>query len=801
MFESPAGLLLPRVNNKTCNGCGLCLKVCPGGHLERGLLSPQTDPFIGNCISAYCGQATDADILQNGQSGGMVTALLTHLLDSGRINSAVVTRMPEDGTLRPKSIVTSDAGTIRKSQASQYCPVALGSVAQKLLVQQGEKTAVVGLACHFHGLANARSHLKTPAPFGIGLVCDRMLTFGAIDYLVEKAKVNRGDVASFQFRSKKFNGWPGDGCIRLKNGAEMCVPNSHRVSIKDIYTPVRCRLCFDKMNVLSDLVVGDAWGVREDRQGYSVVIARTARGQEALASAKLAGALDIEKVDMEKIFKGQSVEKKRRDWTLFTTAWQNSGMSSPDFEIDRRWFGNIKGAALRPYQNKINWAIRLANMTAGDEVLNAAKRRVRLNKIRSSLSFRGLKRFAGEIWKRQTEKIVRITGASFENKGAEAMLLTVAEAIGGSLPGADIVARLSSGDFQQARTAGLTFIESPPPRSLIRRVLKEIKAPKISYKTGAVIDVGGYQFGDFWGEKSAQDKAGMFKIWASSGDLVFFLPQAWGPFSSAPICDAVRDIINTATLAFARDKTSLAEMQKLVGAKNPKVRLAHDIAWNFKGDDPSVGSRLLEDAGLSRKDKSLTVCLTPNVHLFIRSKGAGPQHEYIIMLRNVVEHLCREHNAGIILVGHMFLEDDAKKEDDRTLCNYILSGLDRSLPVVHLDKALPATQIKSVIGNCDLLLSSRYHALIAAMSQQIPSAAIGWSHKYDELMADVGLSSNVISFSKTKEDVLQDIDSIVRGMAWAKNVLASTVPAMKQSGQKALDEVISAIKEKFGGIC
>jgi colanic acid/amylovoran biosynthesis protein len=154
----------------------------------------------------------------------------------------------------------------------------------------------------------------------------------------------------------------------------------------------------------------------------------------------------------------------------------------------------------------------------------------------------------------------------------------------------------------------------------------------------------------------------------------------------------------------------------------------------------------------------------------------------------------------VILLGHQFLEDNSARKDDRTLCNYILSSLDRSLPVVHIDKTLSAAQVKSVIGNCDLLLSSRYHALIAAMSQGIPSSSIGWSHKYDELMSEVGLSSSVISLSKTKEDILRDVDLIVKQTAQAAETLKSTIPAMKHSSQKALDEVISAIKDKFAEI-
>jgi polysaccharide pyruvyl transferase WcaK-like protein len=398
-------------------------------------------------------------------------------------------------------------------------------------------------------------------------------------------------------------------------------------------------------------------------------------------------------------------------------------------------------------------------------------------------------------------KIVRITGAGFGNKGAEAMLLTVAEAVRNNLPDAEIVARVRSMDFAQTAGNARINLEMEPPRTLVRRIITWIKAPKIRCQAAAVIDIGGYQFGDPWGANYAKNKARQIKNWIRSGQPVFFLPQAWGPFSSGPAGKAVASIINTATLSFARDKTSLDEIQKLVGSNHPGVRFAHDIAWNFKGDDLIVGKQLITDAGFFLNEDKLTVCLTPNTQVYSRIKSAtGHQNEYIILLSEIASHLCKARNAQVILLGHQFVEDNSERKDDRTLCNYIMSSLDKSLPVIHLDKTLSAAQIKSVIGNCDLLLSSRYHALIAAMSQGIPSAAIGWSHKYDELMSEVGLSSSVISLSKTKENILRDVDLIVKQTAQAKETLKSTVPQMKQSGQKALDDVISAIKDKFAGI-
>jgi coenzyme F420 hydrogenase subunit beta len=405
MVETVHGLLVPKVDDSACSNCGLCLKICPGTHLENGLLPPQIDPFKGNVINAYCGQASDKNFLQNGQSGGVVTALLEHLLISNKIDKAVITQMPQDGSLRPVCLETSDRDIIRKSHGSKYCPAPVSAIAQKAKSKNGEKLAVVGISCQIHGLANAQIHLGGPAPLRIGLICDRIMTYDAIDFLIDKAGVIRKNVASLQYRSKKFNGWPGDVCIRMKNGEEICVDKKHRGSVKDIYTPLRCRLCFDKMNVLSDIVIGDAWGLQKDKEGYSAIIVRTEKGRDALLSAQKAGAIKLTPVDVEAVFKGQAIEKKRLDWTIFTAVWRDlQQLPVPDFNFDSKGLGIIKGNIPNSYRDKISRSMSLANMKSKIEILEAAKRRVRFDRISSFFTVRGFKRFIRNLWKNPKKK-------------------------------------------------------------------------------------------------------------------------------------------------------------------------------------------------------------------------------------------------------------------------------------------------------------------------------------------------------------------------------------------------------------
>ena len=334
MKETASGLLSPVINPASCNDCRLCAKVCPGDHFEQGMIAEGTDPFAGPVRDCYLVQHRRRDVLAAAQSGGAVTGLLLHLLERGRIDRALVTVMPEDGSLRPYSLLTNDPETIRKSSGSKYCPVPLNARLSE--IDSAERIAVVGLPCHLHGVAHLCRHVphwRRENLLLIGLVCDRILSFRAMDYLVYKAGIRRQNVQSLRFRSKQRNGWPGDVRIVTREGKSHFLPAGERIACKDLFTPQRCRLCFDKMNVLSDITCGDPHGLSKDVKGKSAVLARTSEGQSAVQSAIGAGVFVSRCIPADDLFAGQKIENKRREYAAYAGLWSARGYAAPSAPI------------------------------------------------------------------------------------------------------------------------------------------------------------------------------------------------------------------------------------------------------------------------------------------------------------------------------------------------------------------------------------------------------------------------------------------------------------------------------------
>lgn len=386
MYETPGGLLWAKVNGERCTQCGLCLDVCSGIHLKSGLLPQSIDPFKGHVLSAYCGRATDSDILKNGQSGGIATALLCYLLDAGDIDKTLVTQMPQDGSLRPVPVLTDDKDQIYKAQGSKYCPVPLNAYLPHANECDYSKIAVVGLPCHFHGICNiAAKNNYYERPLLIGLICERVMSFAAMEYLVKKSALPRPSIAAMRYKDKSLGGWPGNINITSKDNKTTVVGSHHRMWCKSVFTPPRCYLCFDKMNVLSDIVLGDAWGVNEDRQGTSVILARTERGQQVIEKARRSEVIQVETIDPELIFKGQHIETKRKDWTAFTAVWQQMGDQPPNLGIQPKWRVSQKGKGIAFYHQAIDKALKLSRVSSRRKLLQKAHLQYFTDRIRKRI--------------------------------------------------------------------------------------------------------------------------------------------------------------------------------------------------------------------------------------------------------------------------------------------------------------------------------------------------------------------------------------------------------------------------------
>jgi len=336
MRESPAGFPRPVIEESQCTHCGLCYDVCSGVHYHFELPADVDGLFLPPLRALYLGRATDPAIHALGQSGGMATALPTCLMGRRDISHALVTRMPADGSLRPQAFFASSPAELLECVGSKYCLNPLNAVLPQWPAEAAG-AAMVGLPCHVHGIRNLQHVL--PRRWGdafklvIGLFCLQAEGYLGIEHLLRHRSQDK-PVSRVLYRKKAAAGERGYPCIEYADGTCQDFQEDFIWQFyNDTFAPLRCRFCFDQINRMSDLALGDPNGFSPDvlRQGLNVVAVYTARGEEILERARQDGAVELFPCDREQMRKGQVLLTSRKPRVLSAySRWKRLGRTVPD---------------------------------------------------------------------------------------------------------------------------------------------------------------------------------------------------------------------------------------------------------------------------------------------------------------------------------------------------------------------------------------------------------------------------------------------------------------------------------------
>ncbi len=368
MIETDYGLLVPQVDLDRCKDCGLCDKVCPQINAST-LMTQAISKFpVGPVCSAFLASAKASDFADEGQTGGFVRSLVAFALKENIAKAAVCVQDDPEQPLRPVAKLITSPDQAVSIARSKYCPVSVNSLIAKLLDFNGP-VVFVGLSCHMQGLTLAMEHfpqLHKKVVLKIGLFCDRILDYRATDFILRNANVTPDEVETFDYRHNEWKGWPGHSRITTKDCRKINVNRERRIYARAFFTPVHCRLCIDKLNMLSDISVGDPYGLAKGFRIPTAVLSRNDSATKLLHSAYEKGYISLDPAESDIIIRNQHVNLKFKHNTYFLRRINHSGFKLP-------WFGEIPNIALDgkcPFWVKFSlWLTLFSNTQKGNKLL------------------------------------------------------------------------------------------------------------------------------------------------------------------------------------------------------------------------------------------------------------------------------------------------------------------------------------------------------------------------------------------------------------------------------------------------
>lgn len=390
-----------------------------------------------------------------------------------------------------------------------------------------------------------------------------------------------------------------------------------------------------------------------------------------------------------------------------------------------------------------------------------------------------------------------IVGANFINKGAEAMLKTVAHEIKKRHTDPVIYCICHSGEKDIASQQGFiplyverTFIGNLvfKIKNKLQRILSGRPVPFADYSPmdkisrieslRMAIDVSGFAYGDKRGYLQPLETIKIIQHCKKVGAKYIFMPQAWGSFEKPDVAENCRNMLQMADHFFARDDVSRKYLAELLQKPITEIALLPDIAFHFP--IPTIdGKKLLKNAGYNGGNGRKILMISPNMRVYERSTGKGKDNSYVQLLTRIITYATR--NFDVVLVPNEILPPGMQGNDDQYLCKLLYDALETKDNCYYLNGYYSAEEIKAVIREAHILLASRFHSLVFALSLGIPSIAISWAHKYRELFKLFGMEHFVIEDSQMHETGITERlnELIAEHERWAKQI-TDTLPQLKQ---------------------
>ncbi|WP_159502493.1 polysaccharide pyruvyl transferase family protein [Microbacterium sp. 18062] len=268
-----------------------------------------------------------------------------------------------------------------------------------------------------------------------------------------------------------------------------------------------------------------------------------------------------------------------------------------------------------------------------------------------------------------------------------------------------------------------------------------------------VVDASGFAYSDSFTRRRIRREAIFDAAWKSSGVPIVLLPQAFGPFEDQAKREWSRRVLNSASVVFARDRISLEYAQSLRVAAD--VRLCPDFTVPLAAPKiPSVSSEQF-------------LAIVPNTKLV--TTGKISEDSYAKLLIGYAD-AARKNGINALVIVH-----DA---GDAAIAERIASMA--QMGVFRSDDPLV---LKAALSQAEMVVSSRFHAIVSALSGSVPTLALGWSHKYSELMHDFHVDNWVAGLDEEPEDALTRLsarprDQIVDDLKQAKSEISAAVDSM-----------------------
>jgi len=376
--------------------------------------------------------------------------------------------------------------------------------------------------------------------------------------------------------------------------------------------------------------------------------------------------------------------------------------------------------------------------------------------------------------------IIEIKGTQFVNKGAELMLHAILQQLAQRFPDAQIVLkdnlnspylkRISVGAYQKLEFkkniydfGGFFYLL---PKKIRNWLLKWGIITEADIDV--ILDASGFSYGDQWSPVILAQTAKEVKRMKEKGKHYIFMPQALGPFTKSKQQKWADIAFENAALVVAREQQSFSYVKSLMGDKDNIVCFP---------DFTNLVVGIIPEQFKEQNKRYLTVI--PNSKMLSKKNTNTAWQVHYVNTFAIIMNEAEKQGLTPFLLNH-------EGGEDQILCEQINAKLLKPVEIMQEDDPL---KVKGIIGASEAILCSRYHGCVSALSQGIPCLGTSWSHKYEKLFEEYGVSDYLVSPHGESIKLIAHLQQLLDNKKAVTNTLLVNAKAYKLQSKQMWDVV------------
>lgn len=324
----------------------------------------------------------------------------------------------------------------------------------------------------------------------------------------------------------------------------------------------------------------------------------------------------------------------------------------------------------------------------------------------------------------------------------------------------------------------------PPLRPLLRRRSRAIGALASSQ---VLLDQGGITFTD------GREKFLLYNVASILpalfvGTPVFKCAQAIGPFRGR-----VNRVVSKIFLPRSRTIVTRGRIthEYATGLGLTNLVAGADYAFSLEMDG-SERDAVAQVVDLSFFDDEV-VGVCPSVVMQKKVDAAGG--DYAGVIATFIDALQAQGRKVALIPHSVRTGTDKTHNNDLPLCREIVGRLSGTERVLFVDRELTSQQLRWLIGQCDLFVASRFHAMVSSLAMAVPTVVIGWSHKYREVLEMFEVEEWAFGSDQLSADyLLQRFDELAAQRDDVKARLDANLPTVKATSRAQADLIADLVR-------